>query len=222
MTWGQKRSPADKESLCIREILRLLSTKSHWPSQLQQISPQPAFTRKQSKPNWLHKVVELADIFSAKKRSEIMSRIKSSGTIVEKVLYSLVRESVGSRWRIERNSRKLPGQPDIVIPRLRVAIFADGCFYHGCSSHGHIPKSNLQYWLPKLARTKRRDKANRRELRRMGFAVWRFWEHSLEGKVLQRTGLTIQKRLCRLMRDRGIASGVNCRFRPKSRLRKKL
>jgi DNA mismatch endonuclease, patch repair protein len=123
----------------------------------------------------------VADIFTAKKRSQIMSRIRSSGTKPEEKLFQLLRELLGKRRRIERNVRTLPGQPDIVIPSLRLAVFVDGCFYHGCPEHGHNPKTNKSYWIPKLARNQARDKKNRKALRRMGFAVWRIWEHSLRG-----------------------------------------
>src|SRR6266852_9488783 len=110
-----------------------------------------------------------------------MSRIRSKGTMVEEALYSIVRESIGGRRRIDRNVSGLPGRPDIVIPYLRLAIFANGCFYHCCSQHGHTPKSNRAYWAPKLANNSKRDGLNRARLRRLGFSVWTIWEHALEG-----------------------------------------
>ena len=96
----------------------------------------------------------MADIFNVAKRGEIMSQIRSAGTIPEKRLYVLVREALGFRWRIDLNARALPGQPDLFVPSLRLVLFADGCFYHSCPRHGHQPKSNRKYWLPKqVART---------------------------------------------------------------------
>jgi len=92
----------------------------------------------------------MADVFPPEQRSEIMSRIRSSGTTLEARLCASVREALGGRWRIDRNVRTLPGQPDVVVAGLHLAIFADGCFYHGCPEHGHMPKSNVDYWLPKL------------------------------------------------------------------------
>ena len=83
----------------------------------------------------------------------------------------------------------------MVVPGLRLAIFADGCFCHGCPEHGHVPKSNVQYWLPKLERNCVRDLANRRVLRKMGFAVWRFWEHELNGKRMANTRVVLSRRL---------------------------
>ena len=83
----------------------------------------------------------------------------------------------------------------MVVPGLRLAIFADGCFFHGCPDHGHVPKSRVDYWLPKLVRNRRRDRANRRALRRMGFAVWRFWEHELRGRRMARTQMALTRKL---------------------------
>lgn len=144
----------------------------------------------------------MADVFDRKKRSDVMSRIRSTGTAVEERLYSLVRESIGPRWRVDRNVRSLPGRPDLVIPGLRVAIFADGCFYHGCPEHGHTPKTNQKYWRPKLARNWQRDQRNRKLLRRLGFSVWTFWEHSLEGRRIDRTRLTLSRKFEGLMKFR--------------------
>ena len=137
----------------------------------------------------------MADVFTPEKRSEIMSRIRSSGTMPEARLCAALREVLGGRWKIDTNVRTLPGQPDLVIPGLRLAIFADGCFYHGCPEHGHVPKSNVAYWLPKLIRNRRRDRASRRELRKMGFAVWSFWECGLKGRRMTRTQVVLVRRL---------------------------
>jgi DNA mismatch endonuclease, patch repair protein len=134
------------------------------------------------------------DIFTAKKRSEIMSKIRSRATGPEEALFQTLKKILGKR-KVERNVRALPGQPDFVIPSLQLAIFVDGCFYHGCPEHGHRPKSNRKYWLPKLARNQSRDKSNRRTLRRMGFAVWRIWEHSLKANRLGPTRETLTRKL---------------------------
>jgi DNA mismatch endonuclease (patch repair protein) len=148
----------------------------------------------------------MADIFDMKKRSEIMSRIRSVGTTPERQLYALVRETLGPRWRIDLNARALPGQPDVFIPSLRLVIFADGCFYYGCPRHGHKPKSNRSYWLPKLSRNRKRDLSNRAALRVMGYRVWALWEHQLQGKELEKTGHGIARRIGRLVDGRRQAS----------------
>jgi DNA mismatch endonuclease (patch repair protein) len=129
----------------------------------------------------------VTDIFTKKKRSEIMSRIRSVGTKPEQCLLLVVRRTLGHRWRIDQNVQCLPGRPDFVIPSLSLIIFVDGCFYHGCPVHGHDPKSNQSYWVPKLKRNQERDRASRRLLQEMGFAIIRFWEHDLLEPNLSRT-----------------------------------
>jgi DNA mismatch endonuclease (patch repair protein) len=151
----------------------------------------------------------MADVYTPEKRSRIMAAIRSSGTAPEEHLYSIVRGALGRRWRIDRNVRALPGQPDIVIPSLRLAIFLDGCFYHCCPRHGRIPKSNRAYWAPKLARNVCRDRANSRALRRIGFGVWRIWEHAL---AMDRplSGLLSRRLIARA------AASRSCQFREPS------
>jgi DNA mismatch endonuclease, patch repair protein len=144
----------------------------------------------------------MADIFSAAKRSEIMSRIRSCGTTPEVALHECVRQVLGGRWRVDKNVRQLPGQPDVLVPSLRLAIFADGCFYHSCPQHKHVPKSNESYWIPKLQRNKDRDKVNRKALRGMGFTVWNFWEHDLKKSTVERTALGLQRKLSKLLLER--------------------
>src|SRR5438128_4038528 len=119
----------------------------------------------------------MADIFSKQKRSEIMSSIRCTDTEPEQRLYKMVREILGYRWKIDQNVQKLAGRPDIVIPALRLIVFLDGCFYHSCPKHGHRPKTNRGYWLPKLKRNQTRDRSNRRRLRQLGYEVVSYWEH---------------------------------------------
>jgi len=143
----------------------------------------------------ISKGIGMTDVFDRAKRSQVMSRIKSKSTSVEQTLYRLIRQSLGPRWRIDRNVDFLPGRPDIVIPSLRIAIFAHGCFYHSCVKHGHIPKSNKEYWAPKLEGNCRRDRRNCRRLRVLGFSVWTIWEHDLEGSRIEPTRSMVQRRL---------------------------
>lgn len=91
--------------------------------------------------------------------------------------------------------RTLPVQPDVVDPGLSLAIFADGCFCHGYPEHGHTPKSNLGYWVAKLERNRRHDRTNPRALRKMGFAVWRFYEHDLKEKRIANTQMVLRRGL---------------------------
>lgn len=137
----------------------------------------------------------MTDVFDKKKRSDVMSRIRSAGTGIEEVLYWMVVEAVGSQGRVRRNVKHLPGNPDVLIPSLKIAVFADGCFYHVCPVHGRTPSSNTKYWQPKLLRNVARDRRNRRSLREEGYSVWRFWEHDLEGRRIERTRVVVARRL---------------------------
>jgi DNA mismatch endonuclease, patch repair protein len=112
-------------------------------------------------------------------RGQLMSRIKSCNTGPERQLRSLLRQFGPPRLRIRYNEGTLPGKPDAYIPRWKLAIFVDGCFFHVCPKHGHIPKSNRNYWTKKLAGNQSRDNRRSKELRRLGLTVMRFWEHEL-------------------------------------------
>ena len=88
--------------------------------------------------------------------------------------------ALGLRYRVDR--APIPGssrRADIVFTRRRVAVYVDGCFWHGCPKHGRNPSSNPSYWLPKLARNKRRDRNVSKKLRRAGWRVLRIWTHAL-------------------------------------------
>jgi DNA mismatch endonuclease (patch repair protein) len=82
---------------------------------------------------------------------------------------------MGYRFRLY--SKKLPGHPDIVFPRLRKVILVHGCFWHGhgCSK-GKLPKSKLDYWAPKIVENKRRDRRNVAALRRAGWSTLVVWQ----------------------------------------------
>jgi len=81
----------------------------------------------------------------------------------------------GLRFRLYYGKEKI----DIAFPSKKVAIFIDGCFWHGCPVHSHLPKSNKDYWLPKLKKNIERDKAKEERLKQDGWNVLRFWEHEL-------------------------------------------
>lgn len=119
------------------------------------------------------------DIFTPEKRSEIMSRIRGR-TKPELRLYEIVRTVVGPRRCIFRNYNRLLGSPDVFVPALSLAFFVDGCFFHGCPVHGHVPYTNSEFWERKILRNMRRDRRYQRKLRRDGISVWRFWEHELK------------------------------------------
>lgn len=66
---------------------------------------------------------------------------------------------------------------DIVFPRQKIGVFVDGCFWHGCPDHATFPRSNTDYWLPKLTENKERDNRQTDRLRAAGWVVFRVWEH---------------------------------------------
>lgn len=115
------------------------------------------------------------DRVSKEKRSLVMSRIKGRDTKPELAVRSLL-HAMGYRFRLCR--KDLPGRPDIVLPRRKAVIFVHGCFWHrhDCKSGNREPKSNLDYWLPKFERTKRRDAENRAKLLEQGWKVLTVWE----------------------------------------------
>ncbi len=111
-------------------------------------------------------------------RSKNMQAIRSSGNkTTEKLLASLLREHRIRGWRL--HPPNIVGRPDLVLHRERVAIFVDGCFWHGCPRCGHIPRTNRDYWLAKITGNKRRDRAASRALRAQGYHVIRIRECQL-------------------------------------------
>ena len=124
----------------------------------------------------------MPDMFPPEKRREIMARIRSFGMRPERRLGELLREELPGEEIVERPPG-LPGRPDFYLPRLRLAVFADGCFFHGCPRHLRMPASNQDYWRRKIQRNRERDRRTRRELRRLGIRVVRVWEHELKGSA---------------------------------------
>jgi len=124
-----------------------------------------------------------------------MRSVKSAGGASTEMRLLFLFHHHGIRgWR--RNSQ-LPGKPDIIFPQRRLAVFVDGCFWHGCPKHATKPKTNAAFWAAKLAGNKARDRRVNRELRARGWKVVRIWEHELTRRNerrllarLQRLGLT--------------------------------
>jgi DNA mismatch endonuclease (patch repair protein) len=114
------------------------------------------------------------DKVTKKKRSQIMAAIRSKNTKPEITLRKAL-WAKGLRFRIYYGKEKI----DIAFPSQKLAIFVDGCFWHGCPIHRHIPRSNREYWLPKLRRNEERDRSKQDRLILQGWKVLRFWEHEL-------------------------------------------
>jgi DNA mismatch endonuclease (patch repair protein) len=144
----------------------------------------------------------MADNHTPEQRSANMARIRGSRTMPEERLYATVRAVLGHKWRIDRNVTSMAGRPDLVIPSLRLVIFADGCFFHGCPSHYRAPLSNCEYWLPKIAGNIKRDSLHQSALEAAGWSVWRVWEHDLVKRNLPDTQLGLGDRLEQLVAER--------------------
>ncbi len=122
-------------------------------------------------------MVKRHDVFTKAKRSEVMSRIRGKGNKdTELALAKLFRANGITGWR-----RHYPvvGRPDFAFPKHKLAVFVDGCFWHGCPRHGVKPKGNSAFWEAKLEANKARDRKVNRLLRSLGWKVVRIWEHEL-------------------------------------------
>ena len=138
------------------------------------------------------------DTISKAARSVLMAKIRSRDSKPERTLRSAM-HLAGLRFRLHRAG--LPGTPDIVLPATQIAIFVHGCFWHqhpGCKL-ASSPRSNTDYWLPKLQRNVRRDRRVAYALRRLGWAVLTVWECQIRKEAslaaaLNRIHACVQKR----------------------------
>lgn len=93
--------------------------------------------------------------------------------------------AAGFRYRVDvRPSLELRTRADIVFTRLRIAVFIDGCFWHGCPLHASLPKKNADYWVPKLRRNVERDRETTLRLNSLGWTVLRYWEHQSVSEIV--------------------------------------
>jgi DNA mismatch endonuclease, patch repair protein len=109
-------------------------------------------------------------------RSEQMSQIKGKNTTPERVLRSALWRA-GLRYRL--HARTPVGKPDVVFPQMRVAVFIDGCFWHGCPEHYVRPRSRESFWKHKLKENIERDRRQTLGLEALGWRVVRIWEHEV-------------------------------------------
>lgn len=117
----------------------------------------------------------MSDNLTLEQRKRTMASVKSKDTTPEKKVRSLV-HSLGFRYRLHR--KDLPGNPDLVFPRLKKIIFVHGCFWHGhddCQA-AERPASNKSYWNQKLDKNKKRDKENQKKLHSLGWQYLIVWE----------------------------------------------
>ncbi len=136
----------------------------------------------------------MADVLTKAKRSQVMAAVKSRGNrTTELKLASILRAARVTGWR---RHQALPGRPDFTFRLARLAVFVDGCFWHGCPRHCRMPRSRTAFWNPKIARNKERDRQVRRLLRQRGWRVLRIWEHSLArpAATIRRLQLALDQR----------------------------
>lgn len=128
----------------------------------------------------------MADVHDKKTRSYNMSRIKSKNTkpelIVRKFLFA-------NGYRFRLHSKKLPGKPDIVLPKHKTVIFVHGCFWHGHRGCKYfvIPQTRTDWWIRKFERNKLNDNLHRKALLRAGWKVITIWECQLKGDQKDKT-----------------------------------
>lgn len=132
----------------------------------------------------------MTDIFSHSKRSMIMSKIPGKDTkpeiLVRKYLFAH-----GFRYR--KNVKRLPGTPDIVLPKYKTVIFVNGCFWHGhegCKKAA-LPATNMEFWRNKIARNIERDKEEKYALEKMGYHVIIVWQCRLTSKLRDETFISL-------------------------------
>lgn len=124
-----------------------------------------------------------------------MRRMPTTGTKPEVALLQALRIR---NFRVETHRTDLPGKPDLVLPVRRVAVFVNGCFWHGCPKHFVVPRNNRRWWIEKIERNRRRDRRKAAHLRRLGWLVVTVWEHEDPRRAAQR----IQKHSLRRSAER--------------------
>ena len=112
-----------------------------------------------------------------KVRSLAMAAVKGKHNRTTEIQFRMALVRAGITGWVTHS--ELPGKPDVYFSKARIAIFLDGCFWHGCGRCGHIPKTNNLFWATKIGRTQARDRKNSRLLRKEGVHVIRAWEHTL-------------------------------------------
>ena len=120
----------------------------------------------------------MADDHTPELRSYNMSQIKRKDTkpeiLVRKYLFSK-----GLRYRVD--DKRYPGHPDLVFPKYKTAVYVNGCFWHHHDCSGFVwPKSNLDYWKPKIERNEKRDRENYQKMTELGWKVIVVWECELK------------------------------------------
>lgn len=120
--------------------------------------------------------------YTTKKRSKMMSKIRGHNTKPELIFRKALWKK-GIRFRV--NNKQLPGKPDVSIKKYKLAIFIDGEYWHGYNWDERKPKlrTNRKFWIPKIERNMQRDIEVNRELKNMGYTIFRFWSHEVKDNL---------------------------------------
>jgi DNA mismatch endonuclease, patch repair protein len=124
----------------------------------------------------------MVDVHDSETRSYNMSQIKAKDTKPELIVRKYLHKK-GFRFRLHSN--KLPGKPDIILPKFKTIIFINGCFWHGhdgCNKFV-VPRTRTEWWLNKINKTKKRDAQVSQELKQMGWKVIIIWECELKSNA---------------------------------------
>lgn len=108
-----------------------------------------------------------------------MSKVRARGNKSTEVKLRMALISCGIGG-FTMDNQDVFGRPDFYWPELNLAVFVDGCFWHGCKKHCRVPKTNTAYWSAKIERNKQRDRKVQRELNKQGIKTLRLWEHDLK------------------------------------------
>lgn len=110
-----------------------------------------------------------------------MRAVRSRDTGPERRLRAVLAAKGFRGWEWQPDS--IEGKPDVIFRDLRIAVFVDGCFWHGCRECHRVPRSNITYWRPKIRGNRTRDRRMTSLLRKQGWTVFRFWEHEILGAL---------------------------------------
>lgn len=124
----------------------------------------------------------MSDVFSKDQRSRVMKAVASKGNkSTELKLITFFKGNGVTGWR---RGYRVKGKPDFVFPKHRIAVFVDGCFWHGHDCRNTRPKDNEEYWRKKRERNIKRDNEITELFQKRGWTVIRIWECELKGKEL--------------------------------------
>jgi len=118
----------------------------------------------------------MADVFSKKKRSEIMSRIRAKDTGIEKIVFSFLRKK---KISFRKHYSKIAGKPDIALPSKKIAVFINGDFWHGYRFKKWANRIPKKYWKEKIESNMARDRKNYRLLKKSGWKLLKVWGHEI-------------------------------------------